>query len=206
MAFFLTTLTIESCRLLSVASHLLATLSNPLNLTVVSAQLLLAPAIWTQPDGLRTCLRFIGVFQSAALTILRHEAQEREKESTSTAYRPPRIPGQPVIGGDLKRDIWIRSIVQGADERSPRWRHCLLIGGLLLGYGDLNGESLSRSLRNSLNTAFGDALNHGLGEARNGDELGASALTLVLNHIFPLLSDHDRSRIDYDVSEPPSEH
>lgn len=110
------------------------------------------------------------------------------------------MPGQPLIGGGLKRDTWVKSVVQGADERSPRWRHCLLIAGLLLGYGDDAGETLSRSLRSTLNTAFVDALNLALVEARHGDELGASAVTLVLNYVFPLLKNHERSRIDYDVS------
>lgn len=51
-----------------------------------------------------------------------------------------------------------------------------------------------------LNTAFVDALKLALVEARNGDDLGANAVAIVLNYIFPLLTDHARSQIDYDVS------
>src|SRR3954447_22400374 len=78
-------LTLTVSRILSSTITLLTTLSNPLNVTLLTSQFLAAPAIWDRPDGLRTSLRIISVFNSAALTIIRHENDEP-------------VPGQRQIG------------------------------------------------------------------------------------------------------------
>ena len=139
----------------------------------------------------------MGIFQTAATTILRHE----KAESSTDASREVRLASQSVvIGGNLSRDAWINSVVKGADERSLRWKHLLVIGGLILGYESQAQNGLTRSAKSTLHTAFTMALNAASIEVRDEDELGASTTTLVLNYIFPLLADADRARLAYDVS------
>lgn len=49
------------------AATVLATLTNPLNVSLLSTQILISPAIWENFDGLKAGLRVFGVFQSATL-------------------------------------------------------------------------------------------------------------------------------------------
>ena len=187
-------------RLLSTSASVVATLSNPRNLTLLTSQLLTSQAIWTRPQGLRLCLRFMGVFQSAAYTILADEHEEQERKE---GKRPPKAPSQPVAGGGIPREDWIKAIIQGADERSPRWRHTLVFAGLLLGFQNrLNHESeISEKLRGLLGDALLKAVNLALDEVGTTDELGSHCITLVLNYSFQSLSDLERSSINYDVSQ-----
>lgn len=57
----------EGSRVYASAANILATLTNPLNVSLLSTQILVSPAIWQSPDGLRAALRTFGVFQSAVL-------------------------------------------------------------------------------------------------------------------------------------------
>lgn len=57
----------DTGRLFASAATVLATLTNPLNVSLLSTQILVSPAIWTGPDGLRASLKTFGVFQSATL-------------------------------------------------------------------------------------------------------------------------------------------
>lgn len=57
----------DGSRIYASAATVLATLTNPLNVSLLSTQILTAPAIWENPDGLRASLRTFGVFQSATL-------------------------------------------------------------------------------------------------------------------------------------------
>ncbi|KAF2144126.1 uncharacterized protein K452DRAFT_246312, partial [Aplosporella prunicola CBS 121167] len=184
----------DTPRLLGTAASLLTTLTNPLNIQLLTAQLLLAPAIWDRPDGLHTCLRFVGLFHSAARAVLKHDREVRH----GTA--PPLMPGQPPVGGGLSTDDWVRAVVRGADERSQRWRHLMVLSGLLLASaaGIEEEAVLSNSLRSTLEGALVQATNLALVEARDGDELGAHCIAMVLNHVFPTLREAERAQFDYD--------
>jgi len=57
----------EGSRVYASAANILATLTNPLNVSLLSTQILVSPAIWQSSDGLRAALRTFGVFQSAVL-------------------------------------------------------------------------------------------------------------------------------------------
>ncbi|KAI7530154.1 hypothetical protein KC331_g14818, partial [Hortaea werneckii] len=130
--------------LLGTAASLLTTLNNPLNVTLLASQLLSAPAIWAQPDGLRTCMRSLSVFHSAAQALIRHEVALKEKSPSDPDFQ------QLQLERTLPKDDWIRAAVAGADEHSPRWRHLLILGGLLLGFGAAEDEHLSHPMRSTL--------------------------------------------------------
>ncbi|KAK3676174.1 hypothetical protein LTR78_003924 [Recurvomyces mirabilis] len=185
----------DTPRLLGTTASLLTTLNNPLNVTLLTSQLLSAPAIWAYPEGLRTCMRCLSVFHSAAQALLKHEASPRDRTADQDFT-------QLQLERTLPKDEWIRAVVSGADEHSPRWRHVLVLGGLLLGFGPREDESLSRSMRATLETGFVTAVNASLQEFEPGDELGQQAVTAIVNHCFPLLRDHERAQLDYDVLCP----
>lgn len=134
----------------------------------------------------------MSVFHSAASTLVR-DGDMQGKERPHSLY-----PDTPQIGGGMPRDEWVKAVVKGADDRSHRWKHLMVLGGLLVGFEGQHSEGLPRSLRRTLEDALARATNLALVEARNGDELGAHCITLVLNHTFALLSDANRAKLDYD--------
>lgn len=136
----------------------------------------------------------MGLFHSATLTILQHERDVREGAAK------PLLPGQMPVGGNMSAEDWVTAVVRGADERSLRWKHILVLGGLLLGSGAEWDCRIPTSLEAKLRDALVQVTNLALVDVRDGDELGAHCIALVLNHIFPLLSEAERTQVDYDVS------
>lgn len=183
------------CRIFGTAASLLTTLNNPLNVTLLTSQLLSAPALWAYPEGLRTCMRMISVFHSAAQALVKHEnaVHSNLPDEEFSALQHERT---------LAKDDWIESAIKGADEHSPRWRHLLVIAGLVLGFGPPEEENLSPSMRSKLESALTTAANLALEETLEDDELGMGSITLVLNHCFPTLSDYERAKLDYDLLLP----
>ena len=177
-------------RLLGTASSLLTTLKNPLNVTLLTSQLLSAPAIWANVEDLRVCMRCLSVFHSAAEALVQHGNALRDKTADREFSKLQ-------LERTLPKDDWIRAAVSGTDEHSPRWRHVLVIAGLLLGFGPPEDENLSRSMRSTLENALITATNLALEDLLEDEELAQQTLTLVLNHCFPILSDFERSRLDY---------
>ncbi|KAF2187268.1 hypothetical protein K469DRAFT_569918 [Zopfia rhizophila CBS 207.26] len=189
----------DTPRILSTALSLLTTLSNPHNLSLLTSHLLTAPALWDRPVGIRTPLRLISVFHSAITTLLNFHNALRDHTSE------PRLPVQPVIGGGLSLDEWMRAIVNGADERSQRWKHLIVLGGLLIGIGNQEEQGMdlywASSMRKRVEGALVRATNLALVEVRErgeADGLGGQTIALVLNHAFGYLADEERAQIDYD--------
>jgi len=176
-------------RLLGSATTLLTLLSNPLNVTLLTSQLLSAPAIWHRPDGLRATIRILSIFNSASLHVLQQEESPSFQESLPSSTR-------------LAKEEWVIAVIKGADDRSPRWRHLLVLGGLLLGLEGQYRQGLSASLRRILENATVTALNLALQEVELSDELAASSIAVVLGHIYDILSPGHRAEIDYDLLLP----
>ncbi|PIA94127.1 hypothetical protein CB0940_08796 [Cercospora beticola] len=185
----------DTPRLFGTASSLLTTLNNPLNVTLLTSQLLSAPAIWAYPEGLRSCMRMISVFHSAAQALIKHENAVRDKvpDAEFSQLQHERT---------LAKDDWIEAVIQGADDHSPRWRHLLAIAGLLLGFGNPDDENISNSMRHKLESGLVTAANLALEETLDDDEIGCGGITLVLNHCFPIMSNFERSKLDYDLLLP----
>lgn len=176
-----------------MTASLLTTLTNPLNTTLLASQILTAPAIWERPDGLRTCMSVIGVFHSASASVVKFHIERRE------GREPQLLPNQLPTGGGMKLGEWVRAVVKGADERSHRWKHLMVLGGLLLGLERHADEAMVKPLKAMLEKALVQAINMALVEAREGEELGGHCVALVLNHSFPVLTDLERAQVDYDV-------
>ena len=140
-------------------------------------------------------MRLLSVFHSAAQALIKHEHAMRYKSSDEDF-------AQLQLERTLPKDDLIRAVISGADDHSPRWRHLLALGGLLLGFGPAEDEALSSSMRSTIETALVNAANITLHEMQEDDELGQESITLVLNHCFSLLSDLKRSQLDYDALLP----
>ena len=176
-------------RLLGSATTLLTLLSNPLNITLLASQLLSAPSIWKRPDGLRTTIRILSIFNSAAM-------QTVHSEDSLDANRPF------VIRRGLGREEWAIAVVKGADEKSPRWRHLCLLAGLLVGFEGRGKQTISISLRRKLEKATVTAVNTALQEGEASNELAGSSIAMMLSHVFHLLSDGDQMSLTHDMLLP----
>ena len=195
--------TANSPSILGTASSLLTTLGNPHNLSLLTSHLLTAPALWDRPDGVRTSLRLLSVFHTAVTAILTHHNDVRHNKA------PELAPGQTPIGGELSLDAWIKAIVAGADDRSRRWKHLIVLGGLLIGIGNLEEQGMdlhwAGGVRRKIERALVGATNLALEEVRErgeADGLGGQTITLVLHHAFGCVNDVDRTVLDYDLLLP----
>jgi hypothetical protein len=179
----------QTKRAVSSTTSLLTTLSNPLNLTVLTSQLLIAPTIWEQIDGLHTCARIIGIFNTAAVTVWQHGLGRQQNPLLR-------------LGTGLTCDDWARAVIKGADDKSPRWRHLLVIGGILMGMEGQGRCGLSRGLRRSLEDALVTAINLTLLDPAGDNDLALEVAVLVLNYNFDLVSDGAKRWLNYDTLTP----
>lgn len=176
------------CSLLPTATSLLISLTNPRNVTLITSQLLSAQSLWNETRDLHACQRIFSVFYTAALQLSQQSAYD-----TRSAYKP---------GTPLKKEEWTTAVVKGADDKSPRWRHVLLLGGILRAFEEKQKRGLPLHLRSRLESALVTATNLAL-KVHDGDEIiGKFALVFVLNHTFELLADHNRVQLEYDLLLP----
>ncbi|RCI14638.1 hypothetical protein L249_6410 [Ophiocordyceps polyrhachis-furcata BCC 54312] len=161
-------------QIIGTTAHLLGRLSNPLNLGLLTSQLLTAPAVWHRHDGSPTAMRIIGIYKTAATNV-------RDA-----------VPGVRRMGCDE----WARAVVRGADDRSRPWRHLLVLTGVLVGMEAEDGSSLSWRLRRTLRQAVVTATNLALEHVVQDGHPAATSIITALIFAFPLLSEDDRCGID----------
>jgi hypothetical protein len=179
----------QNNRILGSTTSLLTTLSNPLNVTLLTTHLLTAPAIWTRVDGLHTCLRIVSIYNTAAITVHKNHIAGHKKPYDAYQPRP---------GGGIACDEWATAVVKGLDDRTPRWQHILVLAGILLGMESQERHGLSRALRINLENAMVTAANLALEDPASTGALGSGSIVLALNHAFPLLCDNVRRELNYD--------
>ncbi|KIW62929.1 hypothetical protein PV04_09817 [Phialophora macrospora] len=175
----------DALRLLPTATNLLSRLSNPLNVTLLSSHLLASEVLYPQPTELVYCRQIFSVFYTAALRLI------EDKKSALQEH----------LRSNLTVSEWTKAVVKGADEKSPRWRHTLLLGALLLALQTKDFEGLSADFRKRLEAALVIASNLAL-QQKDADPNCELAVVFVLNHTFPLLSDPHRAQVHYDLLLP----
>lgn len=176
-------------RLLGSATTLLTLLLNPLNVTLLTSQLLSAPSIWQRPDGLRTTIGILSIFNSAAIHLV-------QSEDSPEANRPN------LARQGLGREEWAVAVVKGADDRSPRWRHLCVLTGLLIGFEGRGKQSIPRLLRRKLENATVKAVNLALQEGEASNEVAGNSIGMMLSHVFDLLSDGEKMNLDSNLLLP----
>ncbi|KAJ5310624.1 Polyadenylation factor subunit 2 [Penicillium atrosanguineum] len=179
----------DASGLLPTATSFLSILGNPLNLSLLASQLLSAPALWNHPVDLHACRKILSVFNTAAIAVLQNDTEE-EAQIPHGRHRK------------IEREAWVKAVVEGADDKSPRWRHMLLLGGILLGFEGQNRQGLPRNTRVKLESALATAAQLALEELDPNAGVDGHCVTMVLNYTFELLSDMERSNINYDLLLP----
>ena len=178
-------------QIIGSTTHLLAELSNPLNLSLLTSQLLTASAIWQRPSGTSTALRIISIYNTAAARI-------RVNHLDGSKRKAPRQGGS-----GLNPDQWTRAVISGADDHSRRWKHLLVLTGVLMGMQEADGPAaLSRSLRGKLQQAAVTAANLALDGWEQDGPLAAVSIVVSLNYVFPLLSEDHQLQINCNAFLP----
>ncbi|KAK3943059.1 peroxisomal membrane protein PEX17 [Diplogelasinospora grovesii] len=181
---------VKTDQIYSTTTTLLTHLSNPLNLSLLTSQLLTAPAIWNRGDRIRTAYRIISVYNTAAMHVRKYEL---EKANNHTSQR---------VGGGLSSEAWARAVIKGADDRSSRWQHVLVLSGVLMGFEANERQSLGRTMRNTLERAIVTATNLALRDSARDPSVSAESVVLALNYVFPLLSESSQYGLEYDALIP----
>ncbi|KAK4106799.1 hypothetical protein N658DRAFT_555586 [Parathielavia hyrcaniae] len=178
-------------QLFGSTAALLTSLSNPLNLSLLTSQLLIAPAIWGRRDGMRTCYRIISIFNTAALHVRRNEVENAKIKAPHQR-----------LGGGLGSDAWAAAVLKGADDHSGRWQHLLVFSGLLMGMEAGHRRSLTSGMRNTVERAVVTAANLALQTRDPEPPAPSGPVALALNYVFPLLSESSRAGLDCDALIP----
>jgi hypothetical protein len=126
--------------------------------------------------------------------------------NTASAYLAHRGQGQdydvPVHGSEgLPLEEWVKSVVKGADDKSPRWKHLLVLGGILTGFEGHGQRTLPSALRQNLEAAIVTATNLALADKQHPEET-LHVVCFVLGHAFDLLSEFEKSRLNHEVLLP----
>ncbi|KAJ5668954.1 hypothetical protein N7462_010024 [Penicillium macrosclerotiorum] len=179
----------DASGLLPTVTSFLSILGNPLNLSLLASQLLSAPALWNHPVDLHACRKILSVFNTAAIAVLQNDTTEEAQIPHGRNRR-------------IEREAWVKAVVEGADDKSPRWRHMLLLGGILLGFEGQNRQGLPWNIRTKLESALATAAQLALQELDPEAGVDGYCVTMVLNYTFELLSDMERSKLDYDLLLP----
>ncbi|KAJ5591635.1 uncharacterized protein N7459_002004 [Penicillium hispanicum] len=174
----------DASGLLPTATSFLTILGNPLNLSLLASQLLSAPALWNHPVDLQACRKILSVFNTAAIGVLQNDTTDEPRMAYGRNRR-------------IEREAWVKAVVEGADDKSPRWRHMLLLGGILLGFEGQNRQGLPWNIRTKLESALATAAQFALEEMDAEAGVDGYCITMVLNYTFELLSDMERSKLDY---------
>lgn len=175
----------DAARLLPSATGLLSRLSNPLNITLLTSQVLSSDILFPSPVDLSICRTIFSAFYTAALRFAEDEKNEKAQITRS----------------NLSSVEWTRAAIQGADDKSPRWRHVLLLGGILLGF-EGQTQYLPNELRHKIEDALITASNLALQEKDGREANNQLCVVFVLNTIFPLISDQSRAQLEYDLLLP----
>jgi len=177
----------DAARLLPSATGLLSRLSNPLNITLLASQLLANPSLYPRPVNLTSCRGVFSVFYTAALRCAENDINTEKAQHDRS---------------ELSLPEWTAAVVRGANNDSPRWRHLLLLGGILLGFEAPGHSHLPSDLRHKIEVALVTATNLALQEKDANDANSQLCIVFVLNTIFPLLSDQARAQVSYDLLLP----
>jgi hypothetical protein len=176
----------DASRLLPSATTLLSSLTNPLNITLLSSQLLTHRSLYPRPIELQKCRTIFSIFYTATSRLFQQNAE----------------PPKDKFAVRISNEAWAKAVINGADENSPRWRHVLLLGALLLGAGGQEQGHLSSALRTKIELALVTASNLALQEDDREDLNCQNSIVFVLNHSMGMLSDFHRSQLNYDIFLP----
>ncbi|EPS38297.1 hypothetical protein H072_8007 [Dactylellina haptotyla CBS 200.50] len=148
----------------------LSRLTNPLNVSLLTTQVLAAPVLWNGPDLLPAC--------QAVFDIFRLSTQERARESSRA----------------ISLTDWIEAVINGADSRVPRWKHALASGGILAAF-EANDARLPFTTRSNLEAHLLEVVNFHFEFLTSGIE--THSCVLAISNTYRVLTEDSKYLINY---------
>ena len=102
----------------------------------------------------------------------------------------------------LCKEDWILAIIKGADDRSPRSRHVLVLAGLLLGFEGQGRHGLTTDLSKKLGQALVQAVNMTLQDDPNRNAAADQGLAVALTQVIDLLRRDEKVTLDHNLLLP----
>ena len=158
-------------------------LSNPANVTVLTTQILTAPAIWHGVQSLQTPLQILSTFAYAAI----HHRAER--------------PSGMLPSNTISPEKWIVAVIEGANDLAAQWKHLLVFCGLLMGLQKATDQRLlacAKSIEMSIVRVVNDVM-------LNQDERSwwtIHVLPLTIGSVFGSLSTKAKTGLHYEMLIP----
>lgn len=171
--------------LLSSAARLLALLANPSNVTLLTSQILVTPAIWGPSINLQIVVGVIGIFRTASYHLLR-------LHDTSHTSKPAETPRS------LAPEEWTAAVIKGTAGASPQSRQALVLSGLLQGLQSRCCSGLSTRLQHDLVIS----VNLSVRNESSRSVVTDRALVIAVSQVFDLLGVSMRHALDHDLLLP----
>lgn len=181
-----------ACGYLPFASELLATLTNALNITILSTHLLVAPSLWNPSSTLVTARRVLTTFYSAAVQF------DRRKKLEQGAFSRPST-AAPLAPQTLSQAEWFGAVLSGVNTSSPPWHHLLALAGLFL---SADQSTLSPVTQEQLSTRLLLAIQKTGAHLSQSPPVAAHSFVFVLANTFEKFSESVLSGFDYDALLP----
>ncbi|KAL8833726.1 MAG: hypothetical protein Q9176_007839 [Flavoplaca citrina] len=176
---------LTSRSLLSSAARVLALLANPSNVTLLTSQLLVTPAIWGSPTDLHLIVGVIGVFRTATHYLL----QSNRTSRIPKLWESPRT---------LALEEWIAAVTKGTHGAAPRSKQALVLSGLLQGLDSQRCSGLFTRLQHELVISVNLSLRNNSSRSAVVDR----ALVIAVSQVFDLLGISAKHTLDHDLLLP----
>ncbi|KAL8994892.1 MAG: hypothetical protein Q9169_005266 [Polycauliona sp. 2 TL-2023] len=171
--------------LLSSAATILALLTNPSNVTLLTSQILQSPALWGPSTKLPTIVGITGIFRSASS----HLHRLHDNSGAPTSLDHPR---------SLALEEWTAAVIKGTDRALPRTRNVLVFSGLLQGLRSPPSSGLSTQLQYEL----ANSVNLSLRSNSSRSAMTDCALIIAVSQVFNLLGASTKHTLDHDLLLP----
>ena len=178
-----------SDRLLESATNLLALLSNPSNVSLLTSQILLAPAIWGSAIYMEAVIQVIDVFTLASI----HHTGSRVNLQT---------PANSNVHNILTTAEWTAAVVKGAGNGIPRSKQILALTGLLRGYGSHGQRGISRGPSVQLQDTYIKAINLSLRDDSAGGPFADPSLIVAIGLVFDILDEQAKGLLHHELLLP----
>ncbi|KAL8795944.1 MAG: hypothetical protein Q9182_007458 [Xanthomendoza sp. 2 TL-2023] len=171
--------------LLASATSLFTLLSNPCNVTLLTSQILSAPAIWGASTNLQTVVGVIDLFRSASYQL----CQRHDNPPTANSNQAPR---------GLSLDTWTVAVLKGTGGAFPPSKRVLVLSGLLQGVHTRDPNRLSITLQDELVKS----VNVSLQNDPRTTAVAERAVVVAIGQVFDILDIRARRLLDHDMLLP----
>ena len=154
-------------------------------MTLLTEHILTAPAIWLKTQSLQTPLQILSAFASATF-----------QQQTKRPFGPPS--GLSL----LSQENWVKAVTKGVSGHSAKWKHLLVLCGLLLGFKkDVGDRKLPASAR-TIEMTLVHVVNIILSDKEEQNWWSTHVIPLIIGSVFSILSKEAKIELHHEMLIP----